>query len=238
MEVLLDLDTSVQTAICTQKTDVLVMELKHFERLLVKRNPRTIENLKEGLELRLKSRISKHLEKTVPILRVLLTKAEEYNALRQQQIEARMNANKEKEGKHSKTISETFDSFVPQQGALIDQYGPGTVFYRIRQREEAKALRAKKGRNFGGFQGGGGAKGEGADGGAGPSKQTHIRFANGTHKQGMDQQTSDPVLSNLENRMRKWLQNDPAASKQRGEPRVTKLQRTQLEVSDQIRYIV
>ena len=48
---LLDLDTYMQTVICTQKTDVLVLEMKHYERLLAKRNPRTIDKMMENLEV-------------------------------------------------------------------------------------------------------------------------------------------------------------------------------------------
>ncbi len=50
-EFLLDLDTSMQTAICTQRTEVLVLEMKHYERLLAKRNPRTIDMMMENLEV-------------------------------------------------------------------------------------------------------------------------------------------------------------------------------------------
>lgn len=50
-EVLLDLDTYMQTAICTQRTEILVLEMKHYERLLAKRNPRTIDKMMVNLEV-------------------------------------------------------------------------------------------------------------------------------------------------------------------------------------------
>lgn len=232
IEVFLDLDTYLQTAICTQRTEVLVLELKHYERLLVKRNPRTIESMKENLELRIQSRMSKHVEKSIPLLKILLAKAEEYNEMRQHQIEARMSAMVEKPVKQTKSIADTFESFVPPRGALIDIYGPGTVFYRIRQREEAKALRAKKGRYlFGGFKGGTAQRGtsENGDSAMAPKTSGQIRFANGGQKQSVDHQTSDPVLSNLENRMRRWLNNEQGQAR-KGDTRVAKLQRSQTEV--------
>ena len=44
-----------------------------------------------------------------------------------------------KHGKnHKNSLSASFDTFVPTRGALIDIYGPGTVFYRNRMREKAK----------------------------------------------------------------------------------------------------
>ena len=41
----------MQTAICTQRTEVLVLEMKHYERLVAKRNPRTIDMMMENLEV-------------------------------------------------------------------------------------------------------------------------------------------------------------------------------------------
>lgn len=41
-------------------------------------------------------------------------------------------------------MSELFESFVPARGALIDIYGPGTVFHMIRQREIARLTKLKK----------------------------------------------------------------------------------------------
>jgi hypothetical protein len=233
MEVFLDLETYMQSAVCTQKTEVLVLELKHYERLLVKRNPRTIESMKENLELRIQSRMSKHLEKSIPLLKVLLSKAEEYNEIRQQQIEARMSAVVEKPTKQTKTMADTFESFVPPRGALIDMYGPGTVFHRIREREKAKALRAKKGRNlFGGFQGNPGQP-KTADLPLGSARAT--RPSNHAH-QSVDHQTSDPVLTQLENRMKRWLDND--SNKRADAPRVVKLARSQTEVCFTLTFIL
>ena len=41
----------MQTAICTQRTEVLVLEMKHYERLVAKRNTRTIDMMMENLEV-------------------------------------------------------------------------------------------------------------------------------------------------------------------------------------------
>ena len=224
-EVLLEMDTYMQTALCTQKTEVLVLEMKHYERLLVKRNPRTIENMKEGLELRLKSRVSKHVEKCCPIFKTLQIKAEEYNEQKKLQSEARMNAH-EKPQKHTKTMQEVFDSFVPPRGPLIDLYGPGTVFHHIREREKAKRMRQQKRKGFG-FNG----MGPGASGiAAGGASSSQSPFNGGFRMHGgasADHATSDPVLTQLENRMRTWLQNDP---QHRGPVRVAQLHRSTTEV--------
>ena len=49
----MEMDTYMQTAQSTQRTEVLVLEMKHYERLLAKRNPKTIHNMKMELAFRL-----------------------------------------------------------------------------------------------------------------------------------------------------------------------------------------
>jgi len=65
------LNTYMQTATCTQRTEVLVLELKHYERLLVKRNRRTIDGMKDDLELRLHSRAPSYHMSYIPLLSYL-----------------------------------------------------------------------------------------------------------------------------------------------------------------------
>ncbi|KAK2173403.1 hypothetical protein NP493_877g00021 [Ridgeia piscesae] len=146
-EVLLDLDTYMQTVICTQKTDVLVLEMKHYERLLAKRNPRTIDKMMENLEVKLDSRLTKHLEQSLPLVGLLLDKARVHNIQRRRQRLARQLSRQDRRqqtGPTRKTMANSFDNFVPTHGALVDMYGPGTVFHHIRKREQAKAQKEQK----------------------------------------------------------------------------------------------
>ena len=57
IEALMGLSTYIQTSKCTQTSEVLVLSMKHYERLLVRRNARTIDSLRRELELRIRSRI-------------------------------------------------------------------------------------------------------------------------------------------------------------------------------------
>jgi hypothetical protein len=117
--------------------------MKHYERLLVKRNPKTIKTMKECLDLRLKSRMSKHDEE-LPLFKALYDEVLEFTALTHEQSQARHGKPaKTEKVKHRKTVEEYFESFIPRPGALIDQYGPGTVFHRIREREKARLERVE-----------------------------------------------------------------------------------------------
>lgn len=144
----MDLETSLQTAKCTQRTEVLVLEMKHYERLLQKRNPRTIKAMKECLDLRLTGRINEHAEQ-LPLFKELYYEVLEFAAMSQEQSHARhgisgKSTKMEKVKPHKRTVEEYFNSFIPPPGALIDMHGPGTVFYRIREREKARLLKKQK----------------------------------------------------------------------------------------------
>jgi len=57
IEGLMGLSAYIQTSTCTQTCEILVLRMKHFERLLVRRNPNTIDGLRRDLERRIRSRI-------------------------------------------------------------------------------------------------------------------------------------------------------------------------------------
>lgn len=147
----MELTTYLQTSICTQRTEVLILETRHFERLFTRRHPRTVDRMKEDLMTRLQFRLSPALlHSSVPLLHRLLEKVEEYNRRIHSQTAARQlrswATSVVAEGKEARSGGGMFDGFVPHQGALIDIQGPGTVFHRIRQREKVRVARMTRGR--------------------------------------------------------------------------------------------
>jgi hypothetical protein len=164
-----NLDTYCQTAIATQRTDVLVLERKHYDRLILRRNPNTMHLMRQSLELRLRQRMTRFVEANVGLMKRLLQQVEMANEHRRQQHEmqqARLAARQQQHlqqqqaqaaavgagatavsmatagggGDQTSTEQEAEDSavdevakFIPNRGALIDIYGPGTVFHWIRK---------------------------------------------------------------------------------------------------------
>lgn len=129
LEILLGMDTYMQTAVCTEKVDVLVLEMKHYERLFVKRHQRTIEDMRKILEVKLETRMKLLANKTeIPFLDRVKTKLNMMN-------NPPPVVKKEKE-LPSKKMAER--EFLNHKGPLIDMYGPGSVFYMIRVREKTK----------------------------------------------------------------------------------------------------
>ncbi|CAH1782720.1 unnamed protein product [Owenia fusiformis] len=139
-EVLLEMPTFFHSAICTQETEVLMLETKHYERLLVKRNPQAITAMTDSLELKLQHRINEK----VLLSQLLYHKTKEINDEVRRQSQARRVDHK----KHPKAHIGS-DAFIPTTGPLVDMYGPGTVFHRIRQREHSKQAKLKKDRESG-----------------------------------------------------------------------------------------
>lgn len=128
-EVLLGLDTYMQTAVCTEKVEVLVLEMKHYERLFVRRHPRTIEDMRRILEVKLETRLKLVSNKTdIPFLSRVKTKLNMMN-------NPQPLVKKEKELPSQKMAER---EFLNHKGPLIDMYGPGSVFYMIRVREKTK----------------------------------------------------------------------------------------------------
>ncbi|WAR30403.1 KAPR-like protein, partial [Mya arenaria] len=75
VEVLMDMDTYMTTAVCTEKTEVIVLEMKHYERLFVKKHQRTIDAMRRRLEVKLNTKTSVLKEyDAIPLLKLLQLK--------------------------------------------------------------------------------------------------------------------------------------------------------------------
>lgn len=132
----MELTSYMQTAVCKERTEVLVLGKKHYERLFVKRHPRTIEAMRQQLGVKLITRASllPHPE-DIPFLGYL---AQVINS------KSKPLAAQERE-KFEPTVSEAEKEFLNHKGPLIDLHGPGSVFYLIKVREKTKLkLRSKR----------------------------------------------------------------------------------------------
>ena len=121
---------------CNCETEVLVLELKHWERLFVKRNPHAIDAMKKSLDLRLRHRFTKVIQ-DVPLFQLVVARA------------CGMNRDELKpEVLRAGEFGEDDAFSLPPRGGLVDIFGPGTAFHRIRKRESAKAKKKKYQKSF------------------------------------------------------------------------------------------
>ena len=131
----MDMDTYMTTAICTEKTDVLVLEMKHYERLFVKKHQRTIDVMRRRLEVKLNTRTSVLKEyDTIPLLKLLQIKL---NLLHNPPPAA----DDKKKMKPETSVQIAEKLFFNHQGPLLDIEGPGSVFFMIRAREKSRLKR-------------------------------------------------------------------------------------------------
>ena len=205
MEVLFAMQTFMQTVVATQKSELLFLETKHIERLLLKRHPRTVESMKSDLEIKLQARKSQLLDRDIPLISRLVSLAEQFNAL----LESRTSDSNKRaasEARPSRKLSDDYERFIPARGALVDIYGEGTVFHRIRERDKAKKKEAL-------LQAGSRVHfrpdyrtqtSEPADL---PSHKADNAKIHATHQLDTDQREADS-LTDLENKVRVWLTKD------------------------------
>ena len=141
---MLDLKTYMQSVVSTQVCHLYALDMKNYERLVVRRNPKTIDMIREHAEVKLMSRVLRlQQDNKVPLLRTLLHKLQSFNKPPPKRKDKRSSA--------FMSASSSYD-IVPQRGPLIDIFGPGTVFYRNRQRERIKNKARHKADHFRGNQ--------------------------------------------------------------------------------------
>ena len=130
----------MQTAVSTQKSEVLFLGMKHIERLLLRRHPRTTKRMKSSLEIKLRSRHSPVLVKQIPLIPSLVKMAEDFNA----QLERRASLkakNAQKDAKASfrgaqnltRKISGEFVRLIPNRNLAGDAHRRNAAL----QREES-----------------------------------------------------------------------------------------------------
>ncbi|XP_070558521.1 titin homolog [Ptychodera flava] len=82
VEAVLKLGTYMQTVTSMEATDIFELNLNNFERLIIKKNPTTLDNMKMSIETKLKSRLGRLnsvKEGQVPLLETLVEKFEDMN---------------------------------------------------------------------------------------------------------------------------------------------------------------
>ena len=123
----MDLNTYLESVVCTQLSELFVLDLQNYDRLVTRRNPKTVDLMRQVVEIKVQSRVSRLNDQQIPLLRSLLYKLQTLNKPPSQKRYNRYDRD-----------SKNADAVVPQRGPLIDMFGPGTVFHRTRMREKAR----------------------------------------------------------------------------------------------------
>ena len=118
------LTSYAESAQCTQVAEMFILDQKNYERLIEKRNPQALDTLRDALHEKLKLRLS-WMQEDIPLFKYFHYKLDERKRHENDRYrEVRRKAN-------------MFDwNKMLQKGPLIDQFGPGSIFYRIRMRNK------------------------------------------------------------------------------------------------------
>lgn len=121
----MNLNSYAQSAQCTQVAEMFILDQKNYERLIERRNPQALEAMRDSVHEKLKLRLSWIQEDEIPLFKYFLYKLDERK--------------RHENDRHREIRRKVFDwKTMLQKGPLIDQFGPGSIFYRIRMREKAR----------------------------------------------------------------------------------------------------
>ncbi|KAL3831970.1 hypothetical protein ACJMK2_023658, partial [Sinanodonta woodiana] len=141
-ELLIGLKTYMQTVRCTANTDVFVLDTKNFERLVGKKNPTTIDVMREYVKSKLKTRMEMKNGDLIPFLQYLHCKLTEQSLPPPRKIEP---------FKMSKTIPDAdtemqhlIRNFKEGKSVLIKPKVPGLVYYKELMHEKTKLRESMK----------------------------------------------------------------------------------------------
>lgn len=138
----MDLKSYVCSVTCIQDCEVYSLNCQNYDRLVIRRNPKTAELLRDNAHLKLTARLSRLPADEVPLLGALLAKLE---VLRNGKDGSKhRKKNPAKTSGEGRGHSSGTRAFLPPRGPLINMYGPGTVYYRNKIREEARIKKQSK----------------------------------------------------------------------------------------------
>ena len=137
-ELTFGLNSYAETIQCTQEAEIFILDHKNYERLIEKRNPQALDVMRDALHEKLKLRLTWIAGDDLPLCRYFIYKLDERK---------RHELNRLREYNRKRDIRGEIDFWKSgklHNGPLIDQYGPGSVFYTIRMRAMKKGLSRAK----------------------------------------------------------------------------------------------
>ncbi|XP_041367196.1 uncharacterized protein LOC121381874 isoform X2 [Gigantopelta aegis] len=135
LELMLGLPTYAETIICTQEAEIFFLGLKNYDRLIEKRNPLTIDIMRNILHTKLTLHFQRLSEDKLPLFRFFL-----YTLDEKERTNKMRDSHQSSSCSKSGTCYTSIDSL--RRGPLVNLFGPGSVFYIIRMREKERKRRA------------------------------------------------------------------------------------------------
>lgn len=143
MESLLQLERYCYAVVCARPTQLYEISVHQWTKLLqLRQNQQYAVMMMKRLQLRMSSRLARPAAPQVPLFNILLKRIGQHiqdseNEARQLEKEAERVLSL-KDSKRTPTLAEQYSRFIPAQGALVDQYGPGTAFHHFKQQRRRR----------------------------------------------------------------------------------------------------
>ena len=136
VETIMGMETHLQTVTSIAPTEVYYLTAKNYERLITKKNPATVDVLREQVIRKLKSRVHTKLGNQIPLLKHVLFKLTD----ELKPVEKRMpplRTSKELPERNT-LFNHLLSVFVQNKAQLIEPHVPGAIYYREMMREKAR----------------------------------------------------------------------------------------------------
>ncbi|XP_041366460.1 uncharacterized protein LOC121381280 [Gigantopelta aegis] len=137
VEILFNLPTYHQTVVCTTETDVFVLDMKNFDRLVSRRNKQTLDAMRLHTESMLRTRKILRTGKEIPLLEYLHFKINENIQPQSFKKLPPLETKKTIPDKETEQLR-MLENFRAGKGPLVESYVPGTEYYKDLMREKAR----------------------------------------------------------------------------------------------------
>ncbi|XP_070200517.1 uncharacterized protein [Littorina saxatilis] len=150
VEMVLGVSTYSQTVICTEAATVFHLDQRNYDRLVEKRNPQTVDFMRDIVHTKLTLHFSRLSDDSIPMYRyILYTLDEKERETRERRQKLKEQQERDRHTTVATPMTETqWEIENLQKGPLVNLYGPGSVFHWIRKKakeRQQKQTRAKAG---------------------------------------------------------------------------------------------
>ncbi|XP_064621913.1 uncharacterized protein LOC135484417 isoform X2 [Lineus longissimus] len=145
IEMVLNLPTYMHTIQCTANTEVLILDMKNYERLITRKNPQTIQIMKEKVVEKLSNRSTTPQGLQVPLIGHIVRKLKP-----KQKVQVDPGKNRQAK-KREVLMKQLVKLFLDDKAPMIEPCVPNTVYYKTKAHEKAqvrKNVEKRQGRNL------------------------------------------------------------------------------------------
>ncbi|XP_046573601.1 LOW QUALITY PROTEIN: uncharacterized protein LOC124281692 [Haliotis rubra] len=135
-EICLGLGTYMQTVVCSTETEVFILDMKNFDRLVGRKNPNTIQMMKKLVESKLAIRKDLKYAQHIPLLKFLHYKLTEGSFPEAKRLPPLKESKVAPDIDHERQY--ILDNFLEGKSPLVDPQVPGAVYYKNLMQEKAR----------------------------------------------------------------------------------------------------